>query len=154
MNGQEVVIDTSIFVALWHPDSPVYQSIHSRDFFEKTETCLFGLLVCEELVFGEINKKFGKKLKILVENFLNLKRKLSKIGKWENLKIKKEDKNEINKLKKKSLEQNYDLSYVDCVLAYLAKINNKILLSFDENLIDFCYENNINAAYPQEITKF
>ena len=141
---QQVLCDTSVFLALWPPDEKSTQEVFSKQFFEDAKKYAYSINVLE-ITTGEINKKYS----FLLEDYFSLCRELFELKKFRELKV--GDCAEILKLFKESKSDGFKLSFNGCALVFAAEKKKMLLLSWDKHLIEFAKSRKASAEAPSEL---
>lgn len=142
---QEVLCDTSVFVALWAPSENAEHQVFSKQFFKDAKDCLYSVNV-SEVTRNEIQKKYS----YLAENYMSQLKLFAELKKLLEFTT-PEDSNEIHKIRQKAKENNFDLSFVDALIIYIAKKKNMLMLSWDNDMIDFTNEMGVDARKPSQL---
>lgn len=141
---QQVLCDTSVFLALWAPSEKSVQEIFSRNFFADAKKCEYAINVLS-ITTDEIQNKFPFLLKdylALCGNFFNIKKfREFRIGPAK----------EILELYNSAKKGGFSLSFNDCALAYASKKKKFLLLSWDSQLVEFAGMHKVDAKKPDEL---
>lgn len=140
-----VLVDTNVFLAKWLDTDVIYQRLCSEAFFESAKICHYRIGF-SKITVVEIIEKYP----YLEASFNELAQDLLKQNKL--CKFEEEIKDsEIIQTKKEAFSKGFEISKKDAFLATLANKRKMCLVSFDQNLIDYCREKNWKADYPTNL---
>ncbi|MFH1257152.1 MAG: type II toxin-antitoxin system VapC family toxin [Candidatus Diapherotrites archaeon] len=142
---QQVLCDTSVFLALWAPGEKSSHQIFSRKFFEDAKKCTYGINALNVSI-DEIQRKFP----FILNDYIGLCKSFLDLKKFEEFQI--GDEKEILGLFNEAKRNGMNLSFNDCALLHAAKKKGFLLLSWDNKLVEFAAEmQKIMAKRPDEL---
>ncbi len=140
-----VLVDTNVFLAQWLDTDVIYQRLDSENFFESAKICHYSIGM-SEITIIEIKEKYP----FLEPNFNGFAQDLLNHKKLCRIKNGITEK-DVLETKRDALSKGFEISKKDAFLALLANKKGLRLVSFDQNLIDYCNEKNWKAEYPTNL---